>query len=893
MGIVTIAHMPPALLGPQRPDHAADRNIAVQDLPVHALSHPRDTVYAAERVLANSRDHGERSYAGQALGIASRQLGDVPAAVRHLRAALNDAAAVGQEREADVEASLGGTLAFAGRTAEALRHLDAAIQKVSGAPAARIRVRHGYLLQMIGRTVEAVEELRLAARVLRAVGDGVWEARALINLTQALIDRGDARRAEDTLTRAENLLRAAGQTYEAAAVRHNRGLAAALLGRVPEALAHYDAAEQMYADAGALPAELPEDRSAALLAAGLPSDALGFAQQAVDLLRRRGASPAYRANALVRAADAALAAGQPDLARGYAQEAVRLFRRQGRERGQTLARLDVVRARHAGGERSRRLFSDAAKVAAAAERYRVVEVIEAHLLAGQIALALGDRDAAEPHLLRSTRGRSNGSALGRVLGWHAAALRAQAAGRRRAVFAACEHGLSTLDAHQLTLGALETRAAATAHGAALASIAIEEAVRADDARLLLGWSERWRGTAFALPPVRPPDDSELAADLGLLRRVKRRLDAATADGSPTGALERECRRLEEEVRRRTLRASGPYTAMKRPDVDELLDGLGDHRLVEIVRVDDRLHVLVASKAGVLHRVAGSWQAALREVTFERFALRRLAYGIGRGQIRADSFRAAMQIIERGALERHILGAAADDLDDAPLVLVPPAALHAVPWGLLPALASRAFTVAPSATAWLRARATEEPEDRSVSLVAGPGLDGGGAEVTALVHRYPDAELLRDGMATAGNVLGSLEDRWLAHIAAHGTFRAGNPLFSSLAVDDGPLTVLDLQRLRRAPYRLVLTSCDSGTTAPAGSEELLGLVSALAPLGTAGLLAAVVPVNDEATVPFSLFIHDRLRAGATIAEALRDARTRAPEDPTAYATPRSFLAFGAV
>ncbi len=622
MGIVTIAHMPPALLGPQRPDHAADRNIAVQDLPVHALSHPRDTVYAAERVLANSRDHGERSYAGQALGIASRQLGDVPAAVRHLRAALNDAAAVGQEREADVEASLGGTLAFAGRTAEALRHLDAAIQKVSGAPAARIRVRHGYLLQMIGRTVEAVEELRLAARVLRAVGDGVWEARALINLTQALIDRGDARRAEDTLTRAENLLRAAGQTYEAAAVRHNRGLAAALLGRVPEALAHYDAAEQMYADAGALPAELPEDRSAALLAAGLPSDARGFAQQAVALLRRRGASPAYRANALVRAADAALAAGQPDLARGYAQEAVRLFRRQGRERGQTLARLDVVRARHAGGERSRRLFSDAAKVAAAAER---------------------------------TRGRSNGSALGRVLGWHAAALRAQAAGRRRAVFAACEHGLSTLDAHQLTLGALETRAAATAHGAALASIAIEEAVRADDARLLLGWSERWRGTAFALPPVRPPDDSELAADLGLLRRVKRRLDAATADGSPTGALERECRRLEEEVRRRTLRASGPYAAMKRPDVDELLDGLGDHRLVEIVRVDDRLHVLVASKAGVLHRVAGSWQAALREVTFERFALRRLAYGIGRGQIRADSFPRAGPA---GRPARRALGAVA-------------------------------------------------------------------------------------------------------------------------------------------------------------------------------------------------------------------------------------------
>ncbi len=51
--------------------------------------------------------------------------------------------------------------------------------------------------------------------------------------------------------------------------------------------------------------------------------------------------------------------------------------------------------------------------------------------------------------------------------------------------------------------------------------------------------------------------------------------------------------------------------------------------------------------------------------------------------------------------------------------------------------------------------------------------------------------------------------------------------------DGPLTVYDFEQLNRAPYRLVLSSCDSGVLAPAGADELLGLVSSLLPLGTAG------------------------------------------------------------
>ena len=45
---------------------------------------------------------------------------------------------------------------------------------------------------------------------------------------------------------------------------------------------------------------------------------------------------------------------------------------------------------------------------------------------------------------------------------------------------ACERGLQVIDAYQLTLGAVEMRAAATAHGTALTEIAVRAALAADD-----------------------------------------------------------------------------------------------------------------------------------------------------------------------------------------------------------------------------------------------------------------------------------------------------------------------------------------------------------------------------------------------------------------------------
>jgi CHAT domain-containing protein len=153
-------------------------------------------------------------------------------------------------------------------------------------------------------------------------------------------------------------------------------------------------------------------------------------------------------------------------------------------------------------------------------------------------------------------------------------------------------------------------------------------------------------------------------------------------------------------------------------------------------------------------------------------------------------------------------------------------------------------------------------------------------------------LLADGTATAARVLDAIDGAWLVHIAAHGTFRADSPLFSSLRMDDGPLTVHDFERLRRAPYRLILPCCDSGLLAPAGADELLGLTSTLVPLGTAGIVAAVGPVNDKAAACLMLGLHRALRDGRTLSEALRDARRDLSNDPVQIATGLSFIALGA-
>jgi CHAT domain-containing protein len=157
------------------------------------------------------------------------------------------------------------------------------------------------------------------------------------------------------------------------------------------------------------------------------------------------------------------------------------------------------------------------------------------------------------------------------------------------------------------------------------------------------------------------------------------------------------------------------------------------------------------------------------------------------------------------------------------------------------------------------------------LVAGPRLQHAEREVQSLATEQPGAAVLVGAAATAEATLRALDGAALAHLACHGRFRADSPLFSSLELADGPLTTLELQRLRRPPEVLVLSACDLALSDRHPGDELLGLSAALLAMGTRTIVASVVPVPDAAARRLMLAFHRELAGGASPALALARAQ----------------------
>jgi len=842
-------------------------------------------------VLAGRPGPHDASVAHQAAGIVLRDFGDVEAGVRELRQALRQARRTGStEREAEVLASLGVALVFAGRTAAGLAAFEAAVRWSDGVVAARVRHGRAVVLFYLGRFPAALEDARRAVVVLRRAGDTLWTARALNTRAAIYLRLGSTSRADADYASAIQLYSTIGQELEALAPMLNRALTAFASGDLPAALAHLDAATLSYQRLKVPAMPLRVDRCAVLLAAGLVGDALAEAEAALRVIEEIHGRLTYKAELLLMAANCALAATQPQTALDWAQAAYRMYRSQRSAWRQAHAARVLVQARYEVGPVSAPLLREANRSAARLEALGSSDAAQAHLLAGRIALDLGRSDDAERHLAALARTRRRGPALSRVSGWLGEALRAEAAAHPSRMLAACRRGLDVLDEHRLALGASELRAQATVHGAELAALAQRHAAQARRPRLLLTWSERWRATAYAVPPVRPSADAELNVSLAALRTVTRGLDQARSQGMPSASLQKEQQRLETAVRASALRARGNGRWTRAPfSPADLLDKLGPAQLIEIVDVDGGLHVLVCAQGKVRQIAAGQASDAMKAADFARFALRRLARSRP-----DDDARGPLAVLDKAgpALQQALLGPAVRHLGDGPVIIVPPGKLQPVPWALLPALNDRVISVAPSASAWMRAHTAPAPGHRRVTLARGPGLLTDGAEVPLVARLYDDVTMLDDTAATADKVLAALDGAWLAHIAAHGIFRADSPLFSSLQMHDGPLTVYDFERLNRAPYRMVLSSCDSGVLAPVGANELLGLVSSLLPLGTSGIVAAIVQLNDQAVVPLMVDLHRHLRAGRTLAESLYNVRRRLTDDPVQQATAASLVTLGA-
>ncbi|HEV8559720.1 MAG TPA: CHAT domain-containing protein [Actinophytocola sp.] len=865
----------------------ADRAAAALDL---VGRDPRKALSEADAAVAGAQgDVAAASLAHRAAGLALRELGDLAMAESRARIGVRVAARRGAiQAAAEARMSLAFILLDRGRIRAALTEADRAAAGLTGLPAVRLACQRALILQRAGRLDEALTGYASALPTLRRTGDLLWQARVHNNRGLLHTHRGALVAADADFVKASALWRELGRDVHAAESECNRGNVAALSGDAPSALASYDRAETAPALQNKPNPQLHLNRCQVLLSVGLFDDARRTAERAVAELKAVG-QHADLAEAQLWLAQAAAALGWSDVAGREARAAYAAFTRQDRPGWAALARLAALRA--AESTATVRSALECARDLAAAG-WRVAE-LEATLIAARVALRTGDLATAERVLESAGPARRSGTLGVRVRGWHAQALLRQAHGDRRGALSALRAGLALVEQRQAVLGATELRVHVATFGTELANFGLDLAIAAGTPRDILAWAERARARAMRLRPVKPPDDVELADALAELRRITAEgTQARLAGGSrPRTALRRAA---EERVVRASRVARNPLhqPGGAPPSAADLADALGATVLVELIRQDgELLAVTVRNSRCRLHRIGqlGPVAGALETATS---ALRTLALDFGTPRGRTAVRQAAESAGK--VLDTLLLDPLRAEISGRPLVIVPTAGLHAMPWSLLPSLAGVPVRVAPSAAAWLRAvRTPQSTEDGGTILAAGPGLRAAQHEVAALARQDPSAKAFLGPDVTVPAVLTALDGAELAHIAAHGLLRTDNPLLSALELVDGPLTVYDLERLGRAPATVILPACQSGVSAVRAGDEILGLVSALLTLGTRTVVATVTPVSDVDTAPIMLALHEELRNGTAPAEAMAAARAvggRGGDGSVAAAA--SFVCFGA-
>ncbi|MEP7025671.1 MAG: CHAT domain-containing protein [Actinomycetota bacterium] len=856
----------------------------------------------------------------EALAAALRALAEAERARLNDRAAirlLNEACRVARRHQLDdTLADLLITHAVVsqelGRITTARRDLRAAAALFPPDRIAELHFADAVLLQNTGRLTEAAEIYR------RLPGEPGLSPRraahAANNLALIESEQGKYAEALRRLGQALPLARQVGPTA-VAVVLQSQAWVTVQSGRFTEGLSLFDQAAQVYRAAGLPLGEHYTEYAGALMELRLLPEAAKAARRAVEEFSAAGV-PLMAAEAQLRVAELALVSGDSAGALTAAAEAAAAFRRQTRSGWRARSLLVAAEARLASGEVTK---DDLATARTAAQRLGAAgatsAAVQGYLVTGRLAAELGLRRPAIAALTRAGALARRTSVLVRLRGAISAALAARLRHRDAEALAHCRRGLGDLARHRGSLSSVELRALASGHGAELGRIGLDIVIADGSPARVLGWMERSR--AAALLAVEPPAVGEISADISALRAAHASTPAGPAASVANGrtmTVSSEQALIEDRIRQATWRggpavgsAAGPVT------VGALRARLAGRTLVAYGMLgDDLVAVVIGQRRSKLVPLgpAGPARAELRAFLF---ALRRLAEPRGPGQLAAARASADLRIRR---LTRTLI-APLEITEDAELVVVPVPALQGVPWS---ALHPGPVGLAPSATFWARsAEAAESSRPassattattpgitstvdttstpsapcRNVALIAGPGLPGALAEVESLAGIYPNATTLTPPDSTAARVTHALAGADLAHLACHGTLRADNPMFSSLLLSDGPLTVQELYARGLAPHRLILASCESGALVSYAGDEVLGFVSALLARGTAGILASTAVVPDVEAAGFMQAVHRQLARGDSLAHALHAARSSLDiGDPGTFINWCTFSAHGA-
>lgn len=124
-------------------------------------------------------------------------------------------------------------------------------------------------------------------------------------------------------------------------------------------------------------------------------------------------------------------------------------------------------------------------------------------------------------------------------------------------------------------------------------------------------------------------------------------------------------------------------------------------------------------------------------------------------------------------------------------------------------------------------------------------------------------------------------------------RTDSPLFSSVHLADGPLTLYDLEEAAGCPDTITTSACAGAGAVVLPGDEPLGFATALLTRGARQVLGSVTSVPDAEAATFMAGLHRRLARGEPVADALAACQAQTdPDDVRGWAAAAGFVCLGA-
>ena len=325
---------------------------------------------------------------------------------------------------------------------------------------------------------------------------------------------------------------------------------------------------------------------------------------------------------------------------------------------------------------------------------------------------------------------------------------------------------------------------------------------------------------------------------------------------------------------------GEQTAIKATEnLKHLQKSLGEQKaLIEFVNVDGVLSAFVVTdkKIQYLDGLARESDvlSLLESLQFQFGALRYGANNLGKFvdelKKRADFYLQKLYEKLFAPLEKFI--------GKRDLVIVPVGATHYVPFHALfdgenYLIESREIVHAPSATVWQILASKRQRKSGNALLIgyADASIPLVNREIESLREIFPNAESYTGEQANIAAFMENAPYFDVLHLACHGQFRPESPLFSSLHLADGRLTVRDVSALKLKAELVTLSACETGIHKIFAGEEILGLARGFLSAGAKSLLLSLWTVSDEATIQLMQTFYEQRQTGKSSAKSLQIAQ----------------------